>query len=177
VYCVWQVVKTPTIISNNPVYMRACVYACMNVYLCMFVCNSELIVFIIQHNVSFIMQHKSWKRKVRICYVEKDWFLYTRNKSSFHKNMKPTEHVYKVGKNNFVKKFNTVWKASWVSGKVQGMVVLGWRNMPGFDCMAALSKWVETFRLLFSHHIKPNKSGNLFSETIFHCYLLRCFMS
>jgi len=55
------------------------------------------------------------------------------------------------------------------------MVVSVWREMPEFDCMAAFGKWVETFKLLFSHHIKPNKSRNLYNKIIFSLLFFTLF--
>ena len=42
---------------------------------------------------------------------------------------------------------NDSYVGSWVSGKVQVMVVSVWKEVPEFDCMALFSKWVETLKI------------------------------
>jgi len=85
--------------------------------------------------------------------VEKDWFLFTRNKSSFHKNMKPTEHAYKAGKYGFVKKFNSECE------KLHGQVAefKGWLCRVGETCLD-LTAW--------QHLVNGSKLSSFCSFTI-----------
>ena len=85
--------------------------------------------------------------------MEIDRFLNTRKKSSFHKNMKPTEHAYKAAKVQLFRKFNAECE------KLHGQVAefKGWLCRVGETCLD-LTAW--------QHLVNGSKLSSFYSVTI-----------